>query len=104
MRVLVTLKPDNKLEEVIIIISYDGFWKVLKERGISQYKLIMQHGVSNSQLNHIRKGGHITTATINKLCKLLDCEIGDIVAYVPDGDETEDAVAASLFLQGLRKA
>ena len=84
MRVLVTLKPDNKLEEVIIIISYDGFWKVLKERGISQYKLIMQHGVSNSQLNHIRKGGHITTATINKLCKLLDCEIGDIVAYVPE--------------------
>ena len=90
MRVLVTLKPDNKLEEVIIIISYDGFWKVLKERGISQYKLIMQHGVSNSQLNHIRKGGHITTATINKLCKLLDCEIGDIVDYVPDGDETEE--------------
>ena len=81
------MKPDNKLEEVIIIISYDGFWKVLKERGISQYKLIMQHGVSNSQLNHIRKGGHITTATINKLCKLLDCEIGDIVAYVPDSDE-----------------
>ena len=45
--------------------------------------------VSNSQLNHIRKGGHITTATINKLCKLLNCEIGDIVAYVPDGDEKE---------------
>ena len=75
---------------MIIIISYDGFWEVLKERGISQYKLIMQHGVSNSQLNHIRKGGHITTATINKLCKLLDCEIGDIVAYVPDGDEKEN--------------
>jgi len=77
------------VKEVITIISYDGFWKVLKERGISQYKLIMQHGVSNSQLNHIRKGGHITTATINKLCKLLNCEIGDIVAYVPDGDEEE---------------
>ena len=77
------------MKEVITIISYDGFWKVLKERGISQYKLIMQHGVSNSQLNHIRKGGHITTATINKLCKLLNCEIGDIVAYVPDGDEEE---------------
>ena len=76
---------------MINIISYDGFWKVLKERGISQYKLIMQHGVSNSQLNHIRKGGHITTATINKLCKLLDCEIGDIVAYVPDGDEMEQS-------------
>ncbi len=74
---------------MIIIISYKGFWEVLKERGISQYKLIMQHGVSNSQLNHIRKGGHITTATINKLCKLLNCEIGDIVAYVPDGDEKE---------------
>ena len=72
---------------MIIIISYDGFWKVLKERGISQYKLIMQHGVSTSQLNHIRKGGHITTATINKLCKLLECEIGDIVAYIPDSDE-----------------
>ena len=74
---------------MIIIISYKGFWEVLKERGISQYKLIMQHGVSNSQLNHIRKGGHITTATINKLCKLLNCEIGDIVAYVPEGDEKE---------------
>ena len=84
------MKPVINLKEVIIIISYDGFWEVLKERGISQYKLIMQHGVSNSQLNHIRKGGHITTATINKLCKLLNCEIGDIVAYVPDGDEKEN--------------
>ena len=35
----------------------------------------------------MRKGGHITTATINKLCKLLECEIGDIVAYIPDSDE-----------------
>ena len=78
------------------MISYDGFWKVLKERGISQYKLIMQHGVSNSQLNHIRKGGHITTATINKLCKLLDCEI---VAYVPDGDEMEQDDAANEGMQ-----
>ena len=49
----------------------------------------MQHGVSNSQLNHIRKGGHMTTATINKLWRLLNCEIGDIVSYVPDGDEEE---------------
>ena len=69
---------------MITIISYAGFWKVLKDRGISQYKLIMKYGISNSQLNHIRKGGHITTATIDKLCKLLDCRIEDIVSYIPD--------------------
>ena len=28
------------------MISYDGLWKVMKERGISQYALINQYGIS----------------------------------------------------------
>ena len=35
----------------------------------------------------IKNGGDIDTRTISKLCKLLDCQPGDILEYVPDEDE-----------------
>ena len=66
------------------MISYDNFWKTLKNKNISQYKLTVHFGISNSQINRMKKGEHITTATLENLCRLLDCNIEDIVTYIPD--------------------
>ena len=48
------------------MIIYDNFWKTLKAKNISQYKLAVHYGVSNSQISRIKKGEHITTATLEK--------------------------------------
>ena len=65
------------------MITYENFWKTLKDRNISQYKLSVHYGVSNSQISRIKKGEHITTATLEKLCQILECRVEDIITFVP---------------------
>ena len=65
-------------------ITYNGFFRKLKERGISQQKLRTDKMISQLVLQKLRSGGGIDTRTINRLCKLLDCQPGDIMEYAPD--------------------
>ncbi len=66
------------------MISYAPFWKTLKEKGISQYKLINEFGVDNAQLQRLRNNEVIKTATIDRLCAILDCRVEDIMEYTKD--------------------
>ena len=74
------------------MIIYDNFWKTLKDRNISQYKLLVHYGVSNSQISRIKKGEHITTATLEKLCQILQCRVEDIITFVPDTVSTNNQI------------
>jgi len=71
------------------MISYENFWKTLKAKNVSQYKLIEKHGISSSILARIRKGEYLGLRKIEDLCKILDCEIQDIVTYIPDLEDEE---------------
>jgi hypothetical protein len=78
------------------MISYEKFWETLKAKNISQYKLSVYYGVSNSQINRIKKGDYISTATLENLCRILNCRVEDIITYVPDkpaATSSLDAVA-----------
>ncbi|MDY3846546.1 MAG: helix-turn-helix transcriptional regulator [Eubacteriales bacterium] len=71
------------------MIIYNKLWNELHKKGISQYKLIHEYGISTGQLDRIRKNGNINTYTLNTLCKILGCNLEDIAEYVPDNDSTE---------------
>lgn len=66
------------------MIVYDRLWETMKRKGVSQYKLIKEYGVSSGQLDRIRKGDNINMYTLNSLCKILDCAVEDIIEYKPD--------------------
>ena len=63
------------------MISYDPFYKTLKEKSISTYKLINTYGISRSLLDRLKHNKPISTVTINDLCKILDCKVEDILIY-----------------------
>lgn len=67
------------------MIVFDKLWITLKERKISQYKLIKEYGISTGQLDRLRKNGNVSTYTLNTLCKVLDCELKDIAEYKKGG-------------------
>ena len=69
---------------VIIMIIYEPLWKTLKERGESTYTLINKYGISSATIDRIRKGNGITTQKINDLCKILKCNVEDIIKYVEE--------------------
>ena len=66
------------------MIVYDRLWQTMKERGISQYKLVKDHHFSNGQLDRLRKNENVSTNTLNELCCILDCKLEDIAEYIPN--------------------
>ena len=53
----------------------------MKEKDISQYKLIRQYKISTGQLDRLRKNANVNTYTLDLLCKILDCRIEDIMEF-----------------------
>lgn len=66
------------------MIVFNKLWETMKNRGISQYKLIQEYKVSNGQLDRLRKNGNVSTYTLNQLCKILHCRLDEIAEYIDD--------------------
>jgi DNA-binding Xre family transcriptional regulator len=66
------------------MIVYDRLWKTMKAKGISQYKLIHEHGFSTGQLDRLRKNENVNAFTLDRLCKILDCDLCDIMEYIKE--------------------
>lgn len=66
------------------MITYDVFWKTLQIKGFSQYRLTKEHGISASVFTRMRRNEYLGLRKIEDLCKILDCDISDIVKYIPD--------------------
>ena len=65
------------------MISYSPFWKTLGVSGESTYTLIKNHRISSSTIDKLRKDKPLNTTTINDLCRILDCNVADIMNYIP---------------------
>ena len=66
------------------MILYDNLWSVMKSRGISQYALIRTYHISPAQITRLKRNESVSTHTIDMFCRILDCEVGDIMKYVKD--------------------
>jgi len=65
------------------LISYEPFWRTMKERGVTTYALITRHNISSATIDRMKKGEGITTAKLDDLCRILQCTVSDIIEYIP---------------------
>jgi len=63
-----------------IVISYEPLYMTMKEKGITSYKLFKM-GFPQSNYYAIKRGENITVNTVNDLCRLLKCNVQDIMTY-----------------------
>lgn len=63
------------------MISYAPFYKTLLEKNVTEYQLIYKHGMSAYILHRMKHGFNITLKTVDILCFILNCEVGDIIEY-----------------------
>ena len=66
------------------MISYEPFYKTMKEKGFTTYKLINDYGISRSLIDRLKHNRPITTVTLNDLCTILDCKVEDVMVYTKD--------------------
>ena len=69
------------------MISYDNLWKIMKDRGITQYTLIKHYHIRPGQLTRLKRNESVSTHTLEVFCKILNCQFGDIVTYIEDDVE-----------------
>ena len=72
-----------------IIINIDV---MLAKRKMSVTELSERVGITMANISVLKNGKAkaIKISTLNSICKALDCQPGDILEYVEDGDDEND--------------
>ncbi len=72
---------------MIRMIVFDRLWAVMKEKGVSTYKLREDCGIDSKTVRRLKANDNVETKTLDKLCAALDCTLSDIAEYIPDKRE-----------------
>ena len=60
-------------------VSYEGLWKILRERGLARQNLVEDVGMSPCTVSKMGKGRLVGEKVIDKICEYLGCEAKDII-------------------------
>lgn len=60
--------------------------KALESKGYTSYKLRQEKIFGQGTITRLRNQRDVTIGSLNKLCGLLDCQLGDIIEHVRDID------------------
>ena len=69
------------------MISYRPFWNTLEHSDENWYTLTNKHHMSHSTLHRLKHNKDISTKTLNDLCRILNCNISDIIEYIPSEND-----------------
>ena len=70
----------------IFMITYKPLWETMKGKGVTTYTLINKYNISSSTIHRLRHDQGVTTQLIDDLCKILDCNVEDIIKYEPSDE------------------
>lgn len=59
-------------------VDYKKLWKLLIDKEMKKTDLIPLAGISTNILAKMNKGEFVSMESIQKVCKALDCDVGDI--------------------------
>ena len=66
------------------MITFKPFFDKLDLDEISTYKLIKEHHISSSTINRLKHNKAVSTATIAKICEMLNCDVDEVMRFEPD--------------------
>ena len=64
--------------------------QLLKSKGYNTSIIRKEKIMGEAMLQKLRKGQMVSWSTLDTVCKLLDCQPGDLLEYVPDADAHPD--------------
>jgi putative transcriptional regulator len=70
-------------------VSYKKLWKMLIDKDMKKKDLQADAGISWASVTKLSKGETVSMEVIMKICKTLNCNIGDIMDLIPDEDEEQ---------------
>ncbi len=62
-------------------VSYNGLWKLLIDKNMKKVDLTAKYGISSSTIAKMTRGETVSMSIMEKLCRELECDFGDIIHY-----------------------
>lgn len=66
---------------------YNKLWKLLIDKEMNKVNLRDAAGITSATLAKLSKNQNVSMEVLGRICKVLECDVGDVVEYV---DETKE--------------
>jgi len=70
-------------------VSYKKLWKILIDKDMKKKDLQSATRLSWASITKLSKGETVSMDVLIRVCKVLECDIGDIMELIPDADAEE---------------
>lgn len=70
-------------------LSYKKLFKLLIDKNLKKKDLCKKADISTTSVSKLAKGQNVNTIIIEKICIALNCNVGDIMEYIPETNENQ---------------
>lgn len=77
-------------------MSYNKLWKLLIDKQMKKSDLRKKAGISSSSLAKLTKDENVTTDVLARICRELNCDVSDIMEFIPDTEKEENYASKSI--------
>ena len=67
-----------------MMICYEPLWRTMRSRKVTTYTLREKHKISHATVQRLQANLPVSTYTLDRLCRILDCRLEEVAVYVPD--------------------
>ena len=68
-------------------VSYNRLWKLLVDKKMSKADLRKTAGLAPNTMTKLRRDEPVAMAVLDKICSALNTDYGDIMQYIPKGED-----------------
>ena len=70
-------------------VTYKKLWAMLDERHMSVAELRKKSGIAPNTMTKLRRNEPVMLTVLDKVCATLECNYGEIMDFVPYGQEAD---------------
>lgn len=70
-------------------VSYKKLFHFMIDNGMTNAELMEKGGFSANIITRLKRNNYVSLDSIEKICKVLNCGVDDILEFLPDNTEEE---------------
>ncbi len=68
-----------------MVYSYNKLWKLLIDKNMMKKDLMEETKITSSTIAKMGRGEAVSLDVLGRICKVMECNIGDLVDFVKEG-------------------
>ena len=66
-------------------VSYEKYFRLAKEKGITTSRILEEANISANILTRMKRNEYISLESVEKICRALQCDVSDILDFTDEG-------------------